>query len=111
MASFSRQILQQCIPYWYERLPFSQTVAVSTVGGSAPIIGQISGWNPSPSPSTLVTLEDVATVRDPNLQIQYQADGQTATLYTEHHRPDLEPIPVRAQAIQSLSLQALNTTS
>jgi hypothetical protein len=106
MASLlSKDVISQATPYWYERIPFVADVNLSS-GGTEPIIPQLTGWNTSQSPQTLCTLEELATVRDPNLSIRVSADGDTRTFYASSHPPNLEPLPVGIRAVTSLTATA-----
>jgi hypothetical protein len=108
--AFSRQTVAQSLPYWYERLPITTRVQLGA-GASTPVIPQVGGWNQANvAPSGLVTLETVATPRDQALTLRVTADGVVHTLYAEDHPPGLEPVPVRARAVRSIALTALNTT-
>lgn len=109
MSTFSRQTVAQSLAYWYERLPFVQFVQIAA-GGQAPVITQTGGWNAGgQAPSGLVTFEDVATVRDPNLSLRITADGVTQTLYAAQHPPALEPVPVGMRAATRIAATALNS--
>ena len=109
--TFGLATIQESQPYWYERLPYTTLVSLSGGNASEAIIPQTSGWNLGQSPDTLVTLEDVATARDPGLYLRATWDGQTKTMYAASHPPALEPVPVRARARDVLSLTALGTTT
>jgi hypothetical protein len=104
-ASFSRDVILQGERYWYERIPFVQQVAL-TSGATTSIVGLVSGWNQGQSPDYLVTVEDVATARDPNLAIRIVADGQTYTLYAASHPAALQPVSVQARSVDSLAITA-----
>jgi hypothetical protein len=109
--AFSRQTVAQSLAYWYERFPLTSRVQLGA-GASAPVIPQTGGWNQSnAAPVGLVTLESVATPRDPALTLRLTADGVIQTLYAGQHPPRLGPVPVGARAIRSIALTALNTTT
>lgn len=109
-STFDSSVITTAAPYWYERLPYTATASLSA-GGTQALISAVTGWQPGPQPSLLVTLEDIATAQDPNLQVRVVGDGQSLTLYSQNHPSNLEPVRLGVGAVKSLSATLLNTTT
>jgi len=102
--TFGRDEIRRMGEYWYEENWYSTRVTLAS--GTSSIFPQATGWNPNPSPSLMVTLEDVATPQDPYLELVATADRFSRILYAAQHRPRLEPVALHMRAVSSLSLVA-----
>lgn len=80
-ATLDSGVVEQSIPYAYERIPFVQTVQNLGAGASAPLFS-IQGWNKATSPDVLIRLGRVAVTRWPGVLLDVIRDRERVQVHT-----------------------------
>ena len=80
-ATLDSGVVDQAIPYAYERIPFVQPVQNLGAGASAPLFS-IQGWNKGTAPDVLIRLGRVAVTRWPGVLLDVTRDRERVQVHT-----------------------------
>lgn len=109
--AFTTSTIANAVPYYYERIPYTAQVTNLTGGGSAPLFNPVLGWNGPTSPSTLVTVASVGLTGWNQVELRATYDGNSDRLHTRTFPPNLQGVPTRYRAVNSLTAQLVNTST
>ncbi len=106
-TGFTSKIIQDAAPYFYERIPYTDTITALAAGSTAPLFS-VSQWNSTASPSVRVALHGMSLTRWPSLQLRTVYDNRTDRIDSRGFPGYRETLDVNYGAIKQLISTLVN---